>query len=71
MGRKPNPEIAGPETTQVQAVNARGFTEVNKQLQTGDPSIYAIGDVVGEPMLEHKAMHEGRTKPSRRSLGTR
>jgi dihydrolipoamide dehydrogenase len=42
-------------------VNARGFIEVNKQLQTADPSIYAIGDVVGEPMLAHKAMHEGRT----------
>ena len=42
-------------------VNPRGFIEVNKQLQTADPSIYAIGDVVGEPMLAHKAMHEGRT----------
>jgi dihydrolipoamide dehydrogenase len=60
VGRKPNSEIAGLETTQVQ-VNARGFIEVNKQLQTSDPSIYAIGDVVGEPMLAHKAMHEGRT----------
>ncbi|MGA2647221.1 MAG: FAD-dependent oxidoreductase, partial [Candidatus Sulfotelmatobacter sp.] len=38
----------------------RGFIEVNKQLQTADPSIYAIGDVVGEPMLAHKASHEGR-----------
>ncbi|HEX8918728.1 MAG TPA: FAD-dependent oxidoreductase, partial [Chloroflexota bacterium] len=35
--------------------------QVNKQLQTADPSIYAIGDVVGEPMLAHKASHEGRT----------
>lgn len=60
VGRKPNSEIAGLETTRVQ-VNPRGFIEVNKQLQTGDPSIYAIGDVVGEPMLAHKAMHEGRT----------
>jgi dihydrolipoamide dehydrogenase len=34
---------------------------VNKQLQTSDPAIYAIGDVVGEPMLAHKASHEGRT----------
>ncbi len=60
VGRKPNSEIPGLETTQVQ-VGARGFIEVNKQLQTADPSIYAIGDVVGEPMLAHKAMHEGRT----------
>ena len=60
VGRKPNSEITGLEKTQVQ-VNPRGFIEVNKQLQTADPSIYAIGDVVGEPMLAHKASHEGRT----------
>jgi dihydrolipoamide dehydrogenase len=60
VGRKPNSEIAGLEKTQVK-VGARGFIEVNKQLQTADPSIYAIGDVAGEPMLAHKAMHEGRT----------
>jgi dihydrolipoamide dehydrogenase len=59
VGRKPNSEIPGLETTQVQ-VSARGFIEVNKQLQTADPSIYAIGDVVGEPMLAHKASHQGR-----------
>jgi dihydrolipoamide dehydrogenase len=59
VGRKPNSEIAGLNTTQVQ-VNARGFIEVNQQLQTAEPSIYAIGDVVGEPMLAHKASHEGR-----------
>ena len=64
VGRKPNSEIAGLETTRVQ-VNPRGFIEVNKQLQTGDPSIYAIGDVVGEPMLAHKAMHEGRRTQSK------
>jgi dihydrolipoamide dehydrogenase len=60
VGRKPNSEIPGLENTQVH-VNPRGFIEVNKQLQTSDPSIYAIGDVVGEPMLAHKASHEGRT----------
>jgi dihydrolipoamide dehydrogenase len=60
VGRKPNSEIDGLDKTQVK-VGARGFIEVNKQLQTDDPSIYAIGDVVGEPMLAHKAMHEGRT----------
>jgi len=59
VGRKPNSEIPGLEKTRVQ-VGPRGFIEVNKQLQTDDPDIYAIGDVVGEPMLAHKAMHEGR-----------
>jgi dihydrolipoamide dehydrogenase len=60
VGRKPNSEITGLDKTQVE-VGAKGFIEVNKQLQTADPAIYAIGDVVGEPMLAHKAMHEGRT----------
>jgi dihydrolipoamide dehydrogenase len=60
VGRKPNSEIPGLEKTQVK-VGSRGFIEVNKQLQTADPSIYAIGDVAGEPMLAHKASHEGRT----------
>src|SRR5271166_4916461 len=60
VGRKPNSEIPGLEKTQVQ-VGPRGFIQVNKQLQTNDPAIYAIGDVVGEPMLAHKASHEGRT----------
>lgn len=60
VGRRPNSEIPGLEKTQAQ-VGARGFIQVNAQLQTADPSIYAIGDVVGEPMLAHKASHEGRT----------
>ena len=60
VGRKPNSEIPGLEKTQVR-VGQRGFIQVNKQLQTDDPAIYAIGDVVGEPMLAHKASHEGRT----------
>jgi dihydrolipoamide dehydrogenase len=60
VGRKPNSEIPGLEKTRVQ-VGQRGFIQVNKQLQTDDPAIFAIGDVVGEPMLAHKAMHEGRT----------
>ena len=60
VGRKPNSEIPGLDKTKVQ-VNPRGFIQVNKQLQTDDPVIYAIGDVVGEPMLAHKASHEGRT----------
>jgi dihydrolipoamide dehydrogenase len=60
VGRKPNSEILGLDKTQVK-VGPRGFIQVNKQLQTDDAAIYAIGDVVGEPMLAHKAMHEGRT----------
>jgi len=60
VGRKPNSEIAGLEKTRVK-VGPRGFIQVNKQLQTDDPAIYAIGDVAGEPMLAHKASHEGRT----------
>ena len=60
VGRKPNSEIPGLQNTQVK-VGQRGFIQVNKQLQTDDPAIYAIGDVVGEPMLAHKASHEGRT----------
>src|SRR6266852_6074007 len=60
VGRKPNSEIGGLDKTQVR-VGALGFIEVNKQLRTNDPAIYAIGDVVGEPMLAHKATHEGRT----------
>jgi dihydrolipoamide dehydrogenase len=60
VGRKPNSEIPGLDNTQVK-IGPRGFIQVNKQLQTDDPAIYAIGDVVGEPMLAHKASHEGRT----------
>jgi dihydrolipoamide dehydrogenase len=60
VGRRPNSEIAGLDKTKV-VVGQRGFIQVNKQLQTDDPAIYAIGDVVGEPMLAHKATHEGRT----------
>jgi dihydrolipoamide dehydrogenase len=59
VGRKPNSEIPGLDNTQVK-VGPKGFIQVNKQLQTDDPTIYAIGDVVGEPMLAHKASHEGR-----------
>ena len=60
VGRKPNSEIPGLDKTQVK-VGPRGFIQVNNQLQTDDPAVYAIGDVVGEPMLAHKASHEGRT----------
>ena len=60
IGRKPNSEILGLDRTQVR-IGQRGFIQVNKHLQTDDSAIYAIGDVVGEPMLAHKASHEGRT----------
>ncbi|MCA9403520.1 MAG: dihydrolipoyl dehydrogenase [Candidatus Omnitrophica bacterium] len=59
IGRKPNSDDIGLENTQV-VVNDRGFVEVNSSLQTADPSIYAIGDIAGNPMLAHKASHEGR-----------
>ena len=59
IGRKPNSNVPGLEKTGVK-VNRRGFIEVDEKLQTAEPSIYAIGDVVGEPMLAHKASHEGR-----------
>jgi dihydrolipoamide dehydrogenase len=59
VGRKPNSEVPGLERTRVQ-VGPRGFIQVNERLQTDDPFIYAIGDVIGEPMLAHKASHEGR-----------
>jgi dihydrolipoamide dehydrogenase len=59
IGRRPNGAVPGLDRTKVK-VNQRGFIEVNEKLQTAEPSIYAIGDVVGEPMLAHKASHEGR-----------
>src|SRR5215475_2358974 len=60
VGRKPNSEIPGLDRTKVQT-GQRGFIQANKHLQTNDPAIYAIGDAIGEPMLAHKASHEGRT----------
>jgi dihydrolipoamide dehydrogenase len=60
VGRRPNSEIPGLDKTKVK-VNQKGFIEINEQRQTAEPTIYAIGDVAGEPMLAHKAMHEGRT----------
>ena len=60
VGRKPNSSVPGLDKTKVQ-VDARGFVKVDPQRRTAEPSIYAIGDVAGEPMLAHKASHEGRT----------
>jgi dihydrolipoamide dehydrogenase len=59
VGRRPNAKIPGLDRTRVK-VNDRGFIEVDEQLRTAEPAIFAIGDVVGEPMLAHKASHEGR-----------
>jgi dihydrolipoamide dehydrogenase len=59
IGRRPNSAIPGLDRTAVK-VNPRGFIDVDPARRTAEPSIYAIGDVVGEPMLAHKASHEGR-----------
>ncbi len=59
IGRKPNSSGVGLANTQVQ-VDERGFVRVDDQRRTNDPTIFAIGDLVGEPMLAHKATHEGR-----------
>ena len=59
IGRKPDTSGLGLENTKVK-VNEHGWIIVNNQMKTDDPDIYAIGDIVGEPMLAHKASHEGR-----------
>ena len=59
VGRVPNSRNLGLENTQVE-VDERGFVRCDAQQRTSDPHILAIGDVVGEPMLAHKASHEGR-----------
>ena len=59
IGRRPNPRIPGLEKTRVQ-VTDRGFIQTDFQRRTEEPSIFAIGDVAGEPMLAHKASHEAR-----------
>jgi dihydrolipoamide dehydrogenase len=59
VGRRPNSAVPGLDRTRV-AVNQKGFIEVDGARATAEPTIYAIGDVVGEPMLAHKASHEAR-----------
>ncbi len=59
VGRKPNGATVGAAEAGV-SVDERGFIPVDSQLRTNVPHIYAIGDVVGEPMLAHKASHEGK-----------
>jgi dihydrolipoamide dehydrogenase len=58
VGRKPCTEQLGLEHTKI-AVTPKGFIQVDRQMRTAEPTIFAIGDVVGEPMLAHKATHEG------------
>lgn len=60
VGRRPNGKLIGAENAGVQ-VDERGFIAVDKQLRTNVAHIFAIGDIVGNPMLAHKAVPEGRT----------
>ncbi|WP_292286304.1 dihydrolipoyl dehydrogenase [Marivita sp.] len=59
VGRKPNGKLIDAEKAGV-AVDERGFIAVDNQQRTGVEHIFAIGDVVGQPMLAHKAVHEGK-----------
>lgn len=59
VGRRPNSGAIGAAAAGV-AVDARGFIAVDAQMRTNVPHIFAIGDVVGQPMLAHKASHEGK-----------
>jgi len=59
VGRRPNSQGLGLENTQVE-IDDKGFVKVDERRATADPSIFAIGDIAGEPMLAHKAAHEGR-----------
>jgi dihydrolipoamide dehydrogenase len=58
VGRSPNGKNIAAEKAGV-AVSERGFIPVDKQMRTNMPHIFAIGDIVGQPMLAHKAVHEG------------
>jgi dihydrolipoamide dehydrogenase len=60
VGRAPNTRQLGLENTRLQ-VDKRGFIGCDRQQRTAEPNIYVIGDAAGEPMLAHKATHEGRT----------
>ncbi|MFN2349024.1 MAG: dihydrolipoyl dehydrogenase [Thioalkalivibrio sp.] len=59
VGRSPNGKKVNAEAAGVQ-VDERGFIAVDKQMRTNVPHIFAIGDIVGQPMLAHKASHEGK-----------
>jgi dihydrolipoamide dehydrogenase len=59
VGRQPNSKIPGLDSTGVK-LDPQGFIETDGQRRTAEPSLFAIGDVAGEPMLAHKASHEAR-----------
>lgn len=59
VGRSPNGKRIGAEAAGV-LVNDRGFVPVDRQMRTNVPHIFAIGDIAGQPMLAHKASHEGK-----------
>ena len=59
VGRRPNGHEIGADTAGI-TINERGFIPVNMQMCTNVPHIFAIGDIVGDPMLAHKAVHEGK-----------
>jgi len=59
VGRRPNGREIAAEAAGL-VVNERGFIPVDKQMRTNVPHIFAIGDIVGDPMLAHKAVHEGK-----------
>jgi dihydrolipoamide dehydrogenase len=59
IGRRPNSKIDGLDRTKVK-IDAKGFIETDGQRRTAEPTMFAIGDVAGEPMLAHKASHEAR-----------
>jgi len=59
VGRRPNSRGIGLENTSVE-IDQRGFVRTDQQQRTADPKIFAIGDVAGEPMLAHKASHQGK-----------
>jgi dihydrolipoamide dehydrogenase len=59
IGRRPNSENIGIENTKI-VRDARGFVKIDNQCRTDEPTIFAIGDISGEPMLAHRATHQGR-----------
>ena len=59
VGRVPNSRIEGLERTAV-VLDEQGFVQVDARRRTAEPSLFAVGDLTGEPLLAHKAIHEGR-----------
>jgi len=59
VGRRPNSQMFDADKAGI-AIDERGFVIVDKQMRTSVPNIFAIGDIAGDPMLAHKAVHEGK-----------